>query len=72
MSDLPPTPPSGKKRYKMYCRNPADNPFRGRGLTEQTQTVDVDADTPPEQVERWAREAAEEAGYQFIRLEALT
>jgi hypothetical protein len=69
MSDLPSWPPAGHKRYKAHSRKPGDNPFLGSGLKEYTQTVDIDRDTPFEQVERWAREAAEQGGFEFLRLE---
>lgn len=70
MSDLPPRPPPGHTRYKAYARDPLDNPFRGRnGLNQIVQTVDVTSDTPRSQVEEWAREAAEQKGYTFLRLE---
>lgn len=68
---LPDFPPPGKKRYKAICRDPRVNPFKPNGSSSKTQTVDVDADTPLSQVEKWAREAAKEAGLEFIKLEAV-
>lgn len=73
MSDLPRHPPAGKKRWKATCRNPNENPFRGRGGPSRfTQTVDVDEGISSAQVEEWARQAAQEAGYEFLRLEEVT
>jgi|GEM_PF-6742939 len=71
MSDLPARPPAGFRRFKAYSRKPGDNPFRSHGLREYTQTVDIEESTPLDQVEAWAREAAEEGGYQFLRLETI-
>ncbi len=68
---LPPHPPAGKKRYKALCRDPKSNPFKCGDVYRKTQTVDVDEATPFSQVEEWAREAATEAGLEFISLEAV-
>jgi hypothetical protein len=71
---LPAKPPAGQKRYKAVCRDPNDNPFAPgvfspRGVSRVVQTVDVDEDTPREQVEVWAREAAQEMNLVFLELE---
>lgn len=67
---LPPRPPAEMKRYTAICSKPGDNPFRGRSVLQYTQTVDVAKGTPVAQVEQWAREAAKQGGYIFLRLEA--
>ncbi len=72
MSDLPSRPPPGMTRYRAITRDPKENPFKPLGPTRAIQTVDVPDDTPQEQVEEWARETAEEAGYVFLELEKVT
>lgn len=72
MSDLPAHPPAGQKRYKAYTRKIGENPFRGSGVSNHTQVVDVDKNIPLEQVEEWAREAAKEGGFELLRLEEVT
>jgi hypothetical protein len=56
-------------RYKVTCRDPNANPFRGSGVSHKVMKGDVDAAIPLEQVETWARESATEAGLEFIKLE---
>jgi hypothetical protein len=58
-----------KIKYKAIYRDPGQNPFKPRGISIPTKTVEIDDDVPREQVEAWAREAQE--SYVFDRLEVV-
>ncbi|MDB5187969.1 MAG: hypothetical protein JWO50_489 [Candidatus Kaiserbacteria bacterium] len=58
------------KRYTAIYNKPGNNPFRGRGPIQLSDTVDIDKDIPFDEVEQWARNAATD-GCIFIELKAL-
>jgi hypothetical protein len=58
-------------RYRAVSRDPKENPFKPKGVTRCTQTVDIDAAVSVEQVTAWAKESAEQAGYEFVELKVI-
>ena len=71
MSNLPTHSPPGHKRYKAYSRPVNSNPFRGQGVSNYTQTVDIKEEVTFEEVEQFARAAAKNKGYDFLHLEVV-
>lgn len=60
----------GTKKWKATYQPPGQNPFHPRGITHLTKTVDIDETVPRDQVETFAREAAE--GNTFIKVEEVS
>ncbi len=58
-----------KIKYKAIYRDPNQNPFKPRGITVPTKTVEIEENVPLEQVEAWARE--DQGDYIFERLEVV-